>query len=78
MASAIAVRDLRPQRFDIALVGKYVDLTESYKSLSEALTHAGRTWAHAFALPDGFGGGEVPFHTIMVRESKAMDVPEKV
>ena len=26
---------------DIALVGKYVDLTESYKSLSEALIHAG-------------------------------------
>jgi CTP synthase len=26
---------------DIAMVGKYVDLTESYKSLSEALTHAG-------------------------------------
>ncbi|MEK7734378.1 MAG: CTP synthase [Pseudomonadota bacterium] len=26
---------------DIALVGKYVDLTESYKSLSEALKHAG-------------------------------------
>ncbi|MCW5621063.1 MAG: CTP synthase, partial [Burkholderiales bacterium] len=26
---------------NIALVGKYVDLTESYKSLSEALTHAG-------------------------------------
>jgi CTP synthase len=26
---------------DIALVGKYVDLTESYKSLSEALAHAG-------------------------------------
>jgi CTP synthase len=26
---------------DIALVGKYVDLTESYKSLTEALTHAG-------------------------------------
>jgi CTP synthase len=25
----------------IALVGKYVDLTESYKSLSEALSHAG-------------------------------------
>ena len=25
---------------DIAFVGKYVDLTESYKSLSEALTHA--------------------------------------
>ncbi|RPI48563.1 MAG: CTP synthase, partial [Betaproteobacteria bacterium] len=25
---------------DIALVGKYVDLTESYKSLSEALVHA--------------------------------------
>ncbi|MBA4142156.1 MAG: CTP synthase [Nitrosospira sp.] len=31
-----------PQRtIEIALVGKYVDLTESYKSLSEALTHAG-------------------------------------
>ena len=25
----------------IAMVGKYVELTESYKSLSEALTHAG-------------------------------------
>ena len=31
-----------PQRtIEIALVGKYVDLTESYKSLSEALIHAG-------------------------------------
>ncbi len=31
-----------PERFiEIALVGKYVDLTESYKSLSEALIHAG-------------------------------------
>ncbi len=31
-----------PQReVKIALVGKYVDLTESYKSLSEALIHAG-------------------------------------
>ncbi len=29
------------ERVRIALVGKYVDLTESYKSLSEALTHAG-------------------------------------
>ncbi|SDY63679.1 CTP synthase [Nitrosomonas halophila] len=28
-------------RVSIALVGKYVDLTESYKSLSEALIHAG-------------------------------------
>jgi len=26
---------------DIAMVGKYIDLTESYKSLSEALIHAG-------------------------------------
>src|SRR3569832_2147086 len=31
-----------PERaIDIALVGKYVDLRESYKSLSEALIHAG-------------------------------------
>ena len=29
------------RRVRIALVGKYVDLTESYKSLTEALTHAG-------------------------------------
>ncbi len=29
------------QQINIALVGKYVDLTESYKSLSEALIHAG-------------------------------------
>ena len=28
-------------RVRIAMVGKYVDLTEAYKSLSEALTHAG-------------------------------------
>ena len=26
---------------DVALVGKYVELTESYKSLSEALVHSG-------------------------------------
>ena len=31
---------------DIAMVGKYVDLTESYKSLNEALTHAGIKSAH--------------------------------
>jgi len=31
-----------PERFvDVAFVGKYVDLTESYKSLIEALVHAG-------------------------------------
>jgi CTP synthase len=31
-----------PERaVDVAMVGKYVNLTESYKSLSEALTHAG-------------------------------------
>ena len=29
------------QRVKIAMVGKYVDLTESYKSLSEALVHGG-------------------------------------
>lgn len=29
------------QEVNIAMVGKYVDLTESYKSLSEALVHAG-------------------------------------
>ncbi|MGA8259371.1 MAG: CTP synthase [Arenicellales bacterium] len=29
------------QQVTIALVGKYVDLTESYKSLTEALSHAG-------------------------------------
>jgi CTP synthase len=31
-----------PERqLDVAFVGKYVDLTESYKSLTEALVHAG-------------------------------------
>ena len=29
------------RRVNVAMVGKYVDLPESYKSLSEALTHAG-------------------------------------
>ena len=37
-----STRSSIPQRtVNIALVGKYVDLTESYKSLSEALIHAG-------------------------------------
>ncbi|WP_174575410.1 CTP synthase [Thiosocius teredinicola] len=31
---------------DIAMVGKYVDLTESYKSLNEALIHAGIKTGH--------------------------------
>jgi CTP synthase len=31
---------------DVAMVGKYVDLTESYKSLNEALVHAGIKSAH--------------------------------
>ena len=31
----------RPERAKIAMVGKYVDLTDSYKSLAEALEHAG-------------------------------------
>ena len=37
------VRDTgrRQGKVNIAMVGKYVDLTESYKSLSEALIHAG-------------------------------------
>jgi CTP synthase len=37
------VKNIEEPRFTktIAIVGKYVDLTESYKSLNEALTHAG-------------------------------------
>ena len=37
------VEKLKNPRFDvnIGIVGKYVDLTESYKSLNEALTHGG-------------------------------------
>ena len=37
----IDAREHSLYQVDIALVGKYVDLTESYKSLSEALIHAG-------------------------------------
>jgi len=37
----VAVLKNPEQRVKIAMVGKYVDLTESYKSLNEALTHAG-------------------------------------
>lgn len=36
-----AVRNPENGRSLVAMVGKYVDLTESYKSLSEALQHAG-------------------------------------
>ncbi|HEV8644010.1 MAG TPA: CTP synthase, partial [Burkholderiales bacterium] len=37
----VQARERPAHEVDIALVGKYVDLTESYKSLSEALAHAG-------------------------------------
>ncbi|MEM6292678.1 MAG: CTP synthase [Myxococcota bacterium] len=37
----VKVLDEPQQRVKIAMVGKYVDLAESYKSLSEALTHGG-------------------------------------
>ena len=36
-----ATANMRTGEVTIAMVGKYVDLTESYKSLSEALIHAG-------------------------------------
>ena len=39
--SVIEAMDHPSGEVTIAMVGKYVDLTESYKSLSEALTHAG-------------------------------------
>ncbi|GAB6034383.1 CTP synthase [Galenea microaerophila] len=39
---AVVKAQMNPQRsVDIAMVGKYVDLTEAYKSLIEALIHAG-------------------------------------
>ena len=37
----VAVLKSPEERMRIAMVGKYVDLTESYKSLNEALAHAG-------------------------------------
>ena len=48
---------------DIAMVGKYVDLTESYKSLNEALIHAGiqtgsKVNIHYFDSED-FEGGDL-------------------
>lgn len=39
--SIIANIDKTTQTVNVAMVGKYTDLTESYKSLSEALIHAG-------------------------------------
>ncbi len=37
----IELREHPLHQVDVAMVGKYVDLTESYKSLTEALIHAG-------------------------------------
>ncbi len=34
-------RSIRPRHVTIALVGKYIELKEAYKSLCEALTHGG-------------------------------------
>ena len=39
--NVISRLEMPKNRVDIAMVGKYMDLTESYKSLSEALIHAG-------------------------------------
>lgn len=39
--SLISAQQAPQHHIHLAMVGKYVDLTESYKSLSEALTHAG-------------------------------------
>ncbi|ALE52962.1 CTP synthetase [Candidatus Thioglobus autotrophicus] len=39
--SVIAKLNAPKSSVDIAMVGKYIDLTEAYKSLSEALLHAG-------------------------------------
>ncbi|HZP13063.1 MAG TPA: CTP synthase [Nevskiaceae bacterium] len=37
----VAARGKQDAEVEIAMVGKYVDLTDAYKSLNEALTHAG-------------------------------------
>ena len=39
--AVVAARGAQQGRVRVAMVGKYVDLTESYKSLNEALGHAG-------------------------------------
>lgn len=38
----VQARDRQDTEIEIAMVGKYVDLTDAYKSLNEALNHAGR------------------------------------
>jgi CTP synthase len=38
----VQARDRQDTEVEIAMVGKYVDLTDAYKSLNEALNHAGR------------------------------------
>ena len=48
------------QRVRIAMVGKYVDLAESYKSLSEALTHGGI--AHGSAVQVSYVDAEEIAH----------------
>jgi CTP synthase len=39
--NVISAMEFPEAEISVAMVGKYVDLTESYKSLNEALTHAG-------------------------------------
>jgi CTP synthase len=39
--SVVSAMEFPEAEITVAMVGKYVDLTESYKSLNEALTHAG-------------------------------------
>ncbi len=68
-----AIKDPR-EKVVIALVGKYVELKEAYKSLCEALTHGGipsRTgvdlvWVDAEELSEGRGTGLQGVHGILV------------
>lgn len=37
------------------------------------LEDIGQHWANSFALPDDWGGGEVPFNTVLVRTGSVPD-----
>ena len=49
------------------------DEPEELGTYLRQLEKIGRRWASAFALGPGWGGGEVPFHTVIIDRSDTLD-----
>ncbi|MER7249756.1 barstar family protein [Kribbella sp. NPDC000426] len=51
------------------------DEPEELNTYLRQLEKIGRRWGSAFALGPAWGGGEVPFHTVVIDGSDTLDIP---